>query len=241
MFCRGSGSFVVQERGSLALTNIALDPEATIDLSGGGSLSLALMAVPATALGSAEGTLSGVGSTLRLDAVTAPEWADVGEMTATTTVAADGSKAEDPPGSIPGFFLVSSGCSARDSNGVCTDETPPCAVSEGGRCVGRPEGYGPHEDCAITVVVGGVLAPCAVFDTNYGHDMVTLPGGAEHRASDCPVGVALASGDVIAWQSSGNGQGSVGHRDDGCAAKGTCGLPYNDDGNLGGGWQLCFA
>ena len=49
----GSGSFAVQERGSLALTRIALDPSASIDISGGGSLSLASMAVPAAVLGAA--------------------------------------------------------------------------------------------------------------------------------------------------------------------------------------------
>ena len=115
----------------------------------------------------------------------------------------------------------------------------------GGRCVGRPAGYGPSEDCAITVVGGGgVLGPCPVFDMLDGGgsegDSVTLPGGAAHTKSDCPEGAALAPGDAIAWTSSVNGQGSVGHRDNGCAAKGTCGLPYSHDG-LGGGWELCFA
>ena len=37
-----------------------------------------------------------------------------------------------------------------------------------------------------------------------------------------------------------NVQGSVGRRDNGCAAKGTCGLPFSGYG-LGGGWELCFA
>ena len=39
-------------------------------------------------------------------------------------------------------FSVTSGCSAKgrvDGAYVCTDDTPPCTVSEGGRCVGRPE------------------------------------------------------------------------------------------------------
>ena len=45
MLCRGSGGFIVQERGSLSLTRIALDPSATFDLSGGASLSFASMAV----------------------------------------------------------------------------------------------------------------------------------------------------------------------------------------------------
>ena len=117
-------------------------------------------------------------------------------------------------------------------------------MSEGGRCVGRPEGYGPSEDCAITVGGGGgVLGRCAVFDTQRYADYVTLPGGAAHDGSDCPEGAALAPGDAIAWTSDGSSQGSVGNpynHDNGCAAKGTCGLPYSADG-LGGGWELCFA
>ena len=61
--------------------------------------------------------------------------------------------------------------------------------------------------------------------------------------SGCPEGAALAPGDAIAWTSNANQQGSVGNpygRDNGCAAKGTCGLPYSDVGP-GGGWELCFA
>jgi len=123
----------------------------------------------------------------------------------------------------------------------------PCTVSQGGRCVGRPEGYGPSEDCAITVGGrGGVLGACPVFDVscvngaNCGGDSVTLPGGAAHGGSDCPEGAALAPGDAIAWASDDRWQGSVGRRDNGCAAKGTCGLPYSAHG-LGGGWELCFA
>ena len=66
-------------------------------------------------------------------------------------------------------------------------------------------------------------------------------GGAEHHGSDCPVGVALAPGDAIAWNSNDWGQGSVGgNRDNGCVAKSTCGLHVSSDG-LGGGWELCFA
>ena len=71
-------------------------------------------------------------------------------------------------------------------------------------------------------------------------DAVTLPGRLAHRGSDCPEGVVLAPGDVIDWASDYLYQGSVGDRDNGCAAKGTCGLPYSRNG-LGGGWELCFA
>ena len=107
----------------------------------------------------------------------------------------------------------------------------------------RAEGYGPNEECAITVggTGGGVLAPCAVFDWyGSGGDYVTLPGGERLGGSDCPVGAALAPGDTLSWTSSRDGQGSGGYWDNGCAAKGTCGAPFSLDG-LGGGWQLCFA
>eukprot|EP01045_Picozoa_sp_COSAG04_P001745 COSAG04_NODE_59_length_30260_cov_18.181327_13_plen_205_part_00 len=131
----------------------------------------------------------------------------------------------------------------------------PCTVSEGGRCVGRPEGYGPNEACAITVggTGGGVLGPCAVFDTTDSSDYVTLLGGAQHGDSGCPVGAALAPGDALSWTSNGVDQGTVGRSNNGCAAKGTCGAPYTAYGpggtrtfqdfpnGLGGGWQLCFA
>eukprot|EP01045_Picozoa_sp_COSAG04_P004849 COSAG04_NODE_216_length_19953_cov_85.343558_20_plen_237_part_00 len=236
MLCRGSGGFVVQERASLALTNIALNPSATLTVTAG-SLSLASMVVRAAVLGVAEGTLSGAGGTLRLDAVTVPEAHDAGALTGTISLAPDGSKAISPPDLLaecPAIFLVVSG---------------PCAVSEGGRCVGRAEGYGPNEDCAINVVGGtGVLGPCPVFDTG-GRDLVTLPDSdtsgnwhdARHFGSDCPEGAALAAGDAIAWTSDGGNQGNRGgRRDNGCAAEGTCGLPYSQEG-FGGGWELCFA
>ena len=262
MSCRGDGEFTVQERGSLALTRLVLQSairvlaggsltmhdstfsdtitvfgmasltgctlaaSARLTASGGGSMSLALMAVPAATLRAAEDSLTGAGSTLRLDAVTWQEAPDVGELTGITTVDVDGAKSVNPPNFFGGTFAVSSG---------------PCTVSEGGRCVGRPEGYGPNEDCAITVVVGGVLGPCPVFDLQHG---VTHPDYVNgHAESNCPEGEAHAPGDAITWHSNVAGQGSAGNEPgyhNGCAAKGTCGLPWSERG-LGGGWELCFA
>eukprot|EP01045_Picozoa_sp_COSAG04_P037768 COSAG04_NODE_9813_length_830_cov_1.240766_1_plen_187_part_00 len=66
----GAGSFAVHERGSLALTRIALDPAATITVSDGGSLSLASMIVSEAALT----TAYGVASTLRLADVAVAEY-----------------------------------------------------------------------------------------------------------------------------------------------------------------------
>ena len=147
------------------------------------------------------------------------------------TVVADGSKTIEPQGfGVASVFVVTSG---------------PCTTSQNGRCVGRPDGYGPSEECAITVGGGGgVLGRGRVFDLHYS-DCLTLriPGAFSCIGSD-QVGVALAPGDAISWHSDGNLQGSTGSvnidYDNGCAAKGTCGLPYSAFG-LGGGWELCFA
>ena len=226
----GGGGFTVQERGSLALAGVSLDASVSFTVVGGGSLSLASMAVPAAVLAAAQAQLSGTGSTLLLAAVTVPELPGAGELTGTVTVGADGSRAIDPPTLIdrlPGFFTVSSG---------------PCAVSEGGRCVGRPGGYLPNEACEIAVGGGGgVLGACGVFDTEgVDNDRVTLPDGSSHGGSDCPAGAVLAAGGSVGWASDGGWQGSLGHHDNGCVAKGLCGLPYSAHG-LGGGWQICFA
>ena len=56
---------------------------------------------------------------------------------------------------------------------------------------------GYSEDCDITVVSGGTLAPCTVFDLGNGEGL-RLPGGAEH-GSDCPVGSGLFPGDTVTW------------------------------------------
>ena len=75
--------------------------------------------------------------------------------------------------------------------------------------------------------------------------LIGTPGGAQLGGSDCPVGAGLAAGGALSWTSNGVHQGNYGrnhggNHDNGCAAKGTCGLPYSSYG-LGGGWQLCFA
>ena len=53
----------------------------------------------------------------------------------------------------------------------------PCTVAAGGRCVGRPDGYGSNEQCSIVVGGGpGVLGPCDVF--NIHDDVILMPRGA---------------------------------------------------------------
>lgn len=63
----------------------------------------------------------------------------------------------------------------------------PCTTRGNGRCVGRPEGYGPREQCEIVVNGTGVLAPTRLFDTqpfqSQGYDV--LFSGSELRCSDC--------------------------------------------------------
>jgi hypothetical protein len=175
------------------------------------------MAVPAAVLAAAQNQLSGAGSTLRLAAVTVPEAPGAGELTGTMTVGADGSKATDPPGFGGAYFTVSSG---------------PCVAY--GSCVGRPGGYLPSEACEIAVVIGGALGACGVFDTDgcssaeHYCDVVTLPDGSSHYGSDCPVGVVLAAGGSVGWASDAERQGNWNGRNNGCGAKGLCGLPYSD-------------
>ena len=192
---------------------------AAIAVTGGSSLSLAGLALPAAALGTALGGLAGAGSTLVFAAVTVPERPESEPLTGTLTAAADGPPVLDPPGFFFPFFTVVSG---------------PCTTAEGGRCVGRwPGGYLPNEDCEIAVAGGGgVLGPCPVFDTYGGFDSLTLPDGSQHSGGRCPAGAALAAGQRLAWHSDGNAQGTY--------PSGGNGLPYSDSG-AGGGWQVCFA
>ena len=238
---------------SLNLVDCTLHPAVRVTATGGSTLTLASMTVPFQVWAAADDALADPGSTMRFESVRIGGYASWGELTGTEIIEADGTKTKDPPnlGSpASGTFIVTSGCSAKGlTNGRdygCIDDTPPCNVTRGGRCVGRTEGYGPYEDCAITVGGGGgALGPCAVFDAQGGstNDYISLPGGATHDASDCPNGAALAPGDAIAWHSDGNMQGSQtgnGVDNNGCAAKGTCARPWSRNG-LGGGWELCFA
>ena len=209
--------------GTARLSGCTVDTRASLMITAG-SLSLASMAVPANVLDAAQEHLRV--KELRLSAVTVTEHPEWGELTGTMTDHG-GVKTIDPPGfgAGAGVFTVSSG---------------PCTVSESGRCVGRPGGYLPNEECAITVGGGGgVLGPCGVFDTSF--DIVTLDG-SRYDHSNCPHGAALAVGGSVGWESNGANQGNAG--DDvaagGCDAVGLCGLPYSEDG-LGGGWQICFA
>eukprot|EP01050_Picozoa_sp_SAG11_P018800 SAG11_NODE_2899_length_2853_cov_2.525073_1_plen_705_part_10 len=69
----------------------------------------------------------------------------------------------------------------------------PCEVTESGRCVGRPNGYGDHgEACLIEVVKGGSLDVSSVFQTvDYG----------SHQSQSCPW---EARRDAVTFNTSGN-------------------------------------
>jgi hypothetical protein len=159
-----------------------------------------------------------------------------------------GNRCETQTGPDPGVFVVNSG---------------PYTTSEAGRCVGRPNGYGPNEECNIVVSGGGGLVDeCSVFDTGGpGHppyatsrgasgvhccDYVTV-GGTQYSGSGCPTGEVLDRDDTITWISNSDHQGEdegpsrpgYGNDWNGCKAKNTCGVQESTHG-VGGGWQICL-
>eukprot|EP01051_Picozoa_sp_SAG22_P004820 SAG22_NODE_269_length_13236_cov_124.463424_9_plen_168_part_00 len=142
-----------------------------IAVTGGGSLSLANLALLAATFFTAVFGLSEAGSALSFAAVTVLERPELGALTGTVTVG-------DPwvyTGNIPQLsgFIVRSG--------PCTT-----ALVDGHACVGRwPGGYLPNEDCEIAVAgAGGALGPCPVFDTQGGsQDYLTCPPGVWERTA----------------------------------------------------------
>jgi hypothetical protein len=183
-----------------------------IAVTGGGSLSLAGLALPAAVV------ITGANSRLDLDAVTVPQRPEWGTQTGTATIGNDLQTVLVPPDLhyLTPFIVISG----------------PCTTAEGGLCVGRwPGGYLPNEDCEIAVAGVGALGPCPVFDTNTERDgdYLTLPDGSRRQGAVCPAGVVLGSGQTLTWHSEAGGdQGNSGN-----------GLPYSHDG-AGGGWQVCF-
>ena len=95
----GGGGFTVQQRGSLSLRSVAVREVA---VSGGDlSLSLAQVDVPVDALFQLLMT-AGPGSAVRLSEVTVPDSSqDLGTLTGSATVGADGVPVYDPPGLLP--------------------------------------------------------------------------------------------------------------------------------------------
>eukprot|EP01052_Picozoa_sp_SAG31_P056372 SAG31_NODE_16107_length_722_cov_1.654896_1_plen_209_part_10 len=140
----GPGGFTVGEMGSLSLSYVRLDADVVLTITGGGSLSLANIALPFAVLGTTLASLVGAGSTLSLSAVTVPEYPQLGALRGVGTAVAGGSWVLNPPNLLDALshFEIRSG---------------PCTVAEtAGRCVGRwPGGYLPNESCEITVAGPG--------------------------------------------------------------------------------------
>eukprot|EP01050_Picozoa_sp_SAG11_P017933 SAG11_NODE_2642_length_3138_cov_2.834814_2_plen_774_part_00 len=122
--------------------------------------------------------------------------------------------------SVKAFFTVTSGS---------------CTASEDGRCVGRPDGYSPNEQCEIIVAgdENGVLGPCPKWNIPwggvFGPDELHMPDGIGHHTvggavsspspqdfatnfdgvltDNCPVGMVLYPGQALQWQSNNRAQG----------------------------------
>eukprot|EP01052_Picozoa_sp_SAG31_P027006 SAG31_NODE_2491_length_5612_cov_23.752766_3_plen_696_part_00 len=195
-----------------------------ITVTSGSTLSLSRMALPVAAYSKTLLGVSDAGSRLVFDGVTVVEQPELGVLTGSMTIGADGSTVMDPPSLMlelaQTLFVVRSG---------------PCTVAQGGQCVGRwPGGYLPNEHCEIAVSgpdgATGTLGDCPVFDINQRTlpgDVLTMPDRS--HASRCPVGAVLSAGRTLTWASDYRMQGSNGD-----------GLPQSQNDGAGGGWQICF-
>ena len=208
-------------------------------------MQLASMVMPSDMLTSMRRHLSDEGTMLQVSNVVL---SDVSGSSLTGSMTHDhaGSEVYQPPD----WFTI-----GTVGTPVFTVNSGPCTISNDGRCVGRPDGYGINEFCEITVAGGsGTIARCPVYDLQ-DSDRVIVNGVDEyHPRNDgpqqsndriyCPAGVRIILGDQVSWTSSGSDQGNYGpghggFQENGCTAAGTCGLPHSDFG-LGGGWQICL-
>jgi hypothetical protein len=225
----------------------------------------------AKSLGTAFTSIADAGRRLILLEVSVPQRPQWGELTGAVTTlqvineydtpsvtsrwdvhTSQGRRIYEPPDLFPRpTFVVESGHScttveqdAYPVNCLEWDNTPPCSVSEGGRCVGRPDGYMPNEDCEIAVVgANGVLGECPVFDTSAssssGEDFLATQAdlGSSGRMNThqggggCSglQGLQLAPGQTLHWNSDESTQGASppnGH--------------HSSVYGIGGGWQICF-
>eukprot|EP01050_Picozoa_sp_SAG11_P016808 SAG11_NODE_2337_length_3500_cov_62.684505_3_plen_714_part_00 len=236
----GSGGFIVEESGSLSLQQISLEtrsPAQTVRQRG--QLNLQDMILPSAIFFKIISSLR-QGGRITMNTIHLMEKPDLGILTG--SVSSTGGMFQFEPHDLlagsnangPAFQVNSGNCLAY------------------GQCVGRPVGYLPNEHCDIVVVGGGNwphLAPCRIFDTDGGGDVLTFtsgcneatgntPGSCTYSGSSCPAGVALVNGERISWDSSASYQGgdwdgadvhSVNHG----------GLPRNPT-EAGGGWEICL-
>ena len=93
----------------------------------------------------------------------------------------------------PVFFLPNTGC----SNCYPPSAVQRCTVSDGGRCVGRPDGY-QCDVCEINVRGGGGALVSTVFELRVDTwDHLQLPGSVNYYAGhNSPEGVILLSSDL---------------------------------------------
>ena len=248
------GTLTVFAGASLSLTGTG--PEAVIESHltvEGGSLTISHMTMSAASLRFATTAVGGsyhqaAGSTLTLVDVAIMETPGAGGMDGVFSMTRDSANinnihpvARNVTSVGAPTFVVNSG---------------PCTLSEAGRCVGMPQGYGPDEDCDITVHGAGG-GTCPIYDlaanTVGGDDRITLTGyvgvaeygyaGTQYGqtagatafgGSNCPFDVVpvLLPGDTLMWHSDHSAQGNPAtlsaSLDNHCAEKGRCGMPYSD-------------
>lgn len=93
----GGGSFEMQQRGSLSMSFVEVSGAISVS---GGSLSLAHMAASADVVFHAFLTAT-TSSVLRVSEVSVDYWQDLGPLTGSATVGADGVPVYDPPDLLP--------------------------------------------------------------------------------------------------------------------------------------------
>ena len=86
---------------------------------------------------------------------------------------------------VQGPFIVSSG---------------PCTATDGGRCVGRRNGYSDNEDCVIKARRSATVASCPVFSTEEPADYLAIDG-VQYSKTSCPLGKVISAASAISWHS----------------------------------------
>lgn len=110
--------------------------------------------------------------------------------------------AHDPAGAGAAGAASSSG-----SGSSFRVDSGPCELSQGGSCVGRPNGYGGSETCSITAMSSIAALSCPIFNTGQGYDYLTIDG-TQYGGTDCPTGVSVSSGSSVSWSSDGSAAGA---------------------------------
>eukprot|EP01047_Picozoa_sp_COSAG01_P029171 COSAG01_NODE_1991_length_8696_cov_971.862743_15_plen_323_part_00 len=177
----------VSNGGAVHLHNCHLGSMAGLTTSGTSMVSLSSMTVPLQQISALyRQALSQPGSTLNLATIILREDPASVQKTGALRVGASGNATTSPPDLL---YQLSFG------SPVFSVTSGPCQLSNGARCVGRPNGYGINERCMIGVSGGGgLLAPPSIFDVdNNGFDKIMLGCGLGGCSSH-PSAVQLAAG-----------------------------------------------